>query len=644
MSASSSISRTSSHSSNPRIRRRSSVRSTTSSSSRFSELNQQREYVYALDDSSISEWLKCPICLNPFIEPILIPSCEHVFCKRCIEQHVETISRNRTTSENTDEENVEQSQYHKETRGHCPSCRARFESSQIKPAAALIRNMVDSLLVKCPNESKGCTHLAERGLIEGHVRRDCAYTYIDEAEMIESGASDQFGNSASLNGRCGCGKKVMRKDWQDHITSGDCSIERISCPFAHVENGCGSMVRASDLENHLNNCPARIQQCQYCTVELRQDEIDEHNGICEEVIIECPLAPYCQWRGRRGDLGIEANERQDATLHLATCKFAPLRSFLDSNTAAFNDLEQDNRKLTERMTIMEENQKDLVKLLSHCIAAIGSEYSPHQETSSPQVSQRNPETIVPISSPSHQSGAVVPPPMALRGRARSATGISRPNLVGTEDSESLQGQLVLAPYASAPIADNAEEEPWHWPNAWQNQNRSGEGSVFEQVSTHLNRLNLSHGINTSNSNISDSLRSINATISAISERITKVERRLDDAHVVSMNAGFEAGRAHDELNSVRHGMHSIRLQMHSLLMQQQMERSLPHQTQGPPTGPHGLYAAAAVAAQHQQQHPDASSNPTQAGNNHTFHTGQPPPPAAMMGLRRFWTGFEQTRL
>ncbi|PWN32122.1 uncharacterized protein FA14DRAFT_162373 [Meira miltonrushii] len=632
---SASTSRTPSHSSSQPIRRRSSVRSTTSSSSRFSEIH-QREYVYALDDQSISEWLKCPICLNPFIEPSLIPSCEHVFCKGCIEQHVETISQSRT-NDSTEDENVEQSQYQKQAKGHCPSCRTRFVSSQLRPAAALIRNMVDSLLVKCPNESRGCAHLAERGLIEGHVRKDCAFAYIDEAEVVNSG------QAISSNGRCGCGKKVMRKDWQAHITSGDCSIERISCPFANVEDGCGVMVRESDLEHHLSSCPAKIEQCQHCTLELRQDEIDEHEGRCEEVVVGCPLAPYCHWRGRRGDLGTEADEDHQATMHLANCKLAPLRSFLDSNTATLNDLEQDNRRLTQRMTTMEENQKDLVKLLSHCIAAIGQEYTPYQETGSPQTPLRNAETI--SSPPQQSSGAAVPPPLARRGRARSATGLTRLNLDETEDGESVGGQLVLAPYASAPIADSAEEEPWHWPEDLRTNNQSDEGTVFDQVSTHLNRLSLSNGSNTSPSSIAGSLRSINVNLSTLSERITKVERRLDDAHVVSMNAGFEAGRAHDELNSVRHGMHSIRLQMHSLLMQQQMERSLPHPAgpQGPPTGPHGLYAAAAVAAQQQQQHPDASPHPVQAGNTHTFHNGQPPP-AGMMGLRRFWTGFEQTRL
>ncbi|MCO5565513.1 hypothetical protein L7F22_019187 [Adiantum nelumboides] len=494
--------------------------------------------------------------------------------------------------------------------------------------------MVDSLLVKCPNESRGCTHLAERGLIEGHIRRDCAFTYIDETEVLESATNDQSHYSISLNGRCGCGKKVMRKDWQDHITSGDCSVERISCPFANVENGCGMMIRESDLDNHLQNCPAKIEKCQHCTLEFRQDELDEHEEICEEVLVGCPLAPHCLWRGKRGDLGTEADESNRATMHLAVCKLAPLRSFLDLYAATLNDLEQDNRRLIQRMNTMEENQKDLVKLLSHCIAAIGQEYSPVQETESPQIPERNSETNV-------QGLASVPPTLALRGRARSATGLSRPNPT-SEENESVEGQLILAPYASAPIGESTEEEPWQWPEEIRNQNRSSERSVYDQISTHLNRLNVSSN---GESNISNSLRSINANLSTLSERITKVERRLDDAHLVSMNAGFEAGRAHDELNSVRHGMHSIRLQMHSLLMQQQMERSLPHPVpQVQPTGPHGLYAAAAVAAQQQQHNSESSPNPTQTTNNHTFHNGQPPPPAGMIGLRRFWTGFEQTRL
>lgn len=622
-------------------RRRSSVRSTTSSSSRFSEIR-QHEYVYALDDANISEWLKCPICFNPFIEPRLISSCEHVFCKACIDQHIETIINRDRLTDHPDDENPEQS-HQKEIRGHCPSCRIRFKTSQLRPAATLIKNMVDSLLVKCPNESRGCAHSAERCLIGAHIQRDCPYTYVDEATIIEESTKKNGTTNESRNGRCGCGKKIMRKDWQAHITSGDCTVERKSCPFANVENGCGTMVRESDLEAHLLVCPARTTECQHCVLEFRQDELEEHEERCEEVQIECPLAPHCVWKGRRGDLGVEEDGDQAASLHLAECKFSPLRTFLNSNSIHLNELEQDNTRLNERMSTMERQQRELVKLLSHCIAAIGQDYGPYQEVDLSQLPQRHShsDTVVPISSPP-RNVAMVPPPLALRGRPGSANGVARPIVSETEANEPTRASSYPAPFASAPIEDNTDAEPWQWPVDSQIHNGFGEGSVWEQVSSHLNRINLTGYHHPTKSNITDSLHSINSTLSALTDRIIKVERRLDDTHVVSMNAGFEAGRAHDELNSVRHGMHSIRLQMHSLLMQQQMERSLPISSPQGPSGPHNLYAAAAVAAQ--QQHPEATSSPAQNTQNLNFHNAVQPSQAGRIGLRRFWTGFEQTRL
>ncbi|KAI3477702.1 hypothetical protein L1887_60521 [Cichorium endivia] len=44
----------------------------------------------------------------------------------------------------------------------CPTCRASADFSHFQPTALLIKNMVDTLRVRCPNKDKGCDHQCER--------------------------------------------------------------------------------------------------------------------------------------------------------------------------------------------------------------------------------------------------------------------------------------------------------------------------------------------------------------------------------------------------------------------------------------------------------------------------------------------------
>ena len=143
--------------------------------------------------STVDNNLCCPVCRSPLIEPVYT-SCRHTFCSTCINKALE----------------------HSET---CPIDRTPLTQQDVQPAPIMIANIVNELVVFCPNSDAGCTFTCARYLIEGHLSHDCGYVWVN----------------------CrGCEDKVMRKDVEK-----DCLHQQVEC------SGCFEHLRKIDLEVRL---------------------------------------------------------------------------------------------------------------------------------------------------------------------------------------------------------------------------------------------------------------------------------------------------------------------------------------------------------------------------------------------------------
>lgn len=583
-------------------RRRHSSAASVASSSRTSSSGRKQvysthDYTYALPDNRISEWLKCPICLAPFVHPTLVPECEHVFCRACLDQHI--LSRAKCTADESaviDEDDAEMVHSH----GQCPTCRMAFSASALKPAALLIKNMVDSLLVKCPHEKRGCPHVCERGLIDCHASNDCGWAFVGEyggkAMKRRSGSTKSRGERGS-SGRCECGKRVLRKDWEEHCQSGQCSVVWVLCPHS----ACEERVKESQMDEHKEMCPAKPVACDYCNVHMCQAQVEEHLHLCQKYPIECTFAQFgCAWRGPRQSLDGEGG-------HLQSCIYSRLEPFLLATATRMAELETENTEMTRRMQRMEEEQASQRTNMDGIMRIIGdfpglSEWNVsrrvHEETTTP----RDHGLVVPMSSPPFDGQTPSSPPLALRGRSGSAV-----NVGSLSDSHGASGTPLSAPLASAPLEG---QSMWHWPTPEDQQQHE---NTMRSVQRSASRLSIHQDQSAdplSNGCITHVLRDLQQSVSTLTEQVSTLERRLDDVHVLSHNAAFESGRAHEELNSLRHGVHSIRIQMHSLLMQQR-----------------GMYTNPTNSAQQAEASiPLMNSGPS------------------LLGLRRYWTGLEQTKL
>lgn len=228
-------------------RRRSSAASTSSLNSEW----ETRENFTYQDEASISGYLKCPICIAPFQEPVTSSSCSHTFCYSCIKcaltppiqqdqregSREPVIGSNEASTTNLTDPLPP---------SVCPECRTRVHLSDFEPAQSIVRNMVDALQVKCPHSKRGCTKVTERLLIRSHAVRDCEYAYVGEyqeaskSSSLEGEGRDNGRRGRRGKGRCECGEKVLKKDVESHKEAG-CTAKWRKC------EACDENVREPDL-------------------------------------------------------------------------------------------------------------------------------------------------------------------------------------------------------------------------------------------------------------------------------------------------------------------------------------------------------------------------------------------------------------
>lgn len=116
--------------------------------------------------------LVCCICRTPFLDPCTTRTCCHTFCYECIARAI-AISR------------------------QCPIDRCPLSLLDLGPADPLIRNLVDEMVVECPQRPAGCTYTCQRLLLPAHISDSCEY--------VEVACSHK-----------GCGKQVLRRDFTRH--------------------------------------------------------------------------------------------------------------------------------------------------------------------------------------------------------------------------------------------------------------------------------------------------------------------------------------------------------------------------------------------------------------------------------------------
>ncbi|RCK62542.1 TNF receptor-associated factor 4 [Candida viswanathii] len=239
---------------------------------------------------SQTDHLNCPICQQPFINP-LTTICGHTFCKECIYECFRMAKRNSrsvatTTTTSTTSEDVT---------GNCPLDRTPLDAANINdlfPTPLIVTNLIDELKVYCLNKERGCGWVGTRWELEHHVTDSCGYTGI------------------RCNGdRCDgtkCQITIERR-FEDK-ESLECVHRVFECEY------CNAKVTKITQGKHLEEeCLFNYQVCELCGNDtIPQKNMKKHQENCLKMArYKCPAHEIgCGWSGTNEsslELHLESN-------------------------------------------------------------------------------------------------------------------------------------------------------------------------------------------------------------------------------------------------------------------------------------------------------------------------------------------------
>ncbi|OLN95229.1 Ligand of Numb protein X 2 [Colletotrichum chlorophyti] len=198
--------------------------------------------------------LLCPICKLPVVTPAITP-CDHTFCLECLKRH-----------------------YH--TSDTCPIDRTRFRAKDCKTSRLLV-NILDTLIVECPNTERGCEETMKREEVVKHTIT-CRYTLHDCPDKT-------------------CDKRV--EQWM--AASGNCWHFEQNCEY------CEEKMEAAVMTEHINKkCPKNTTSCAKCGDTVKVSDLSQHQErICPEAWVYCRYADFgCGHQALRKTLASHENE------------------------------------------------------------------------------------------------------------------------------------------------------------------------------------------------------------------------------------------------------------------------------------------------------------------------------------------------
>ncbi|KAF2401473.1 hypothetical protein EJ06DRAFT_475916, partial [Trichodelitschia bisporula] len=215
--------------------------------------------------------LKCPICRNPFLQPIEVGTCGHLFCASCIYEYVDSAVHNAHL---------------------CPECRGPIDFFGV--ASRVITQLLDELTVYCPNRRDGCTAEVQRCSIVGHVSNDCGFQQIP--------CPDEK-----------CDKTIERRQAEKW-----CMHKKVECEYCHLG------VVEKDLEvSCLTVCPDAFAECPDCKTPFLRLEFLKHQPECPNTTINCPGSYLgCPLTSSRDEIQVHA---KTCPMALMTPKFQKMQ-------------------------------------------------------------------------------------------------------------------------------------------------------------------------------------------------------------------------------------------------------------------------------------------------------------------------------
>jgi hypothetical protein len=335
------------------------------------------DYVSKYDDN-----LVCPICRCPLVDPVMLMDCDHCFCRECIRQTWTTYSP-------------------LGPKGDCPTCRMPAKLGPRASTSNILVNILDDLVVKCPNNESGCKTQLKRGEVQDHITIYCSYAAVE--------CKDQT-----------CGLSVRRKDYEQ-----GCLHYNVSCESCHQE------MPKADLDKHWQlQCPDRQIDCDLCSSRIYYRDREEHRKQdCPAASVPCPGSSLgCTNKSKRAHIDI----------HAKGCALAKLTPVLEAQKQRMDEQETAQKAINRKLEILETGFTAMKDIITANQPSAPQNANPETLVSSPRSRSASAATTASARNlteedfdfpvpPSSNRGSAIPPPSPARTlRSASASRLDPP--------------------------------------------------------------------------------------------------------------------------------------------------------------------------------------------------------------------------
>ncbi|CAD8114787.1 unnamed protein product [Paramecium sonneborni] len=233
----------------------------------------------------IEELCKCMICLEIFIDPMCCESCENHFCQTCLT----TWSQNQSARS-------------------CPVCNKLKE----KQGQRILKNMLNDLDVYCCYKQNGCLGILKYSDYFFHIKScqfkqvKCEYEGCNIDILLKD--KNQHDNICLFKLlQCKwCSQEILRRNLEQHEQN-ECFERKLLC------SKCLFEVPFLMMQNHIDNCPENILQCQLCFSNIKLKDVEQHDkNDCPQVIVKCSGC----W---------EKLKRVSMIQHMKSCQFVEIK-------------------------------------------------------------------------------------------------------------------------------------------------------------------------------------------------------------------------------------------------------------------------------------------------------------------------------
>uniref|UniRef100_A0A1I8G477 TNF receptor-associated factor n=1 Tax=Macrostomum lignano TaxID=282301 RepID=A0A1I8G477_9PLAT len=193
-------------------------------------------YTYFFVDSVPKQCI-CPICKLPMQAPVVLTSCQHVFCDSCLRpRHRRGHSHNRASLD-------------LDSSLMCPLDEQRVDSRNVKSSVEL-SNQIENCMVRCPQEPQGCRWVDIVRNVPSHLET-CRYVAVLCPRTAGTWCAERFSRNTSI-------MPAQGGDACKH--EGTCPDEQVWC-----ENKCGLRIPRRKLARHAeHDCVKREVGCSFC--------------------------------------------------------------------------------------------------------------------------------------------------------------------------------------------------------------------------------------------------------------------------------------------------------------------------------------------------------------------------------------------